>query len=162
MVNGYNDNIYLTELWGLTDLIYVKYLGHDWHMINEKSLQSFPKGKGFCSLTLPKAQAVMPRKLFRNLLTAHLWYQVCFSVKASLSHPLSMIFLWSQEKSLPFNLLTIKQSSLPAIWETRVRSLGLEGNGNPLQYSWLENFMDRGIWWATVHGIAKSQAWLSD
>ena len=81
MVNGYNDNIYLTELWGLTDLIYVKYLAHDWHMINEKSLQSFPKGKGFYSLALPKAQAVMPRKLFRNLLTAHLWYQVCFSVK---------------------------------------------------------------------------------
>ena len=81
MVNGYNDNMYLTELWVLTDLIYVKYLGHDWHMINEKSLQSFPKGKGFYSLALPKAQAVMPRKLFRNLLTAHLWYQVCFSVK---------------------------------------------------------------------------------
>ena len=33
------------------------------------------------SLALPKAQAVMPRKLFRNLLTAHLCYQVCFSVK---------------------------------------------------------------------------------
>ena len=31
------------------------------------------------------------------------------------------------------------------------RSLG-EGNGNPLQYFCLENFMDRGAWWATVHG----------
>ena len=30
-----------------------------------------------------------------------------------------------------------------------------EGNGNPLQYSCLENPMDRGAWWATVHGIAK-------
>ena len=30
------------------------------------------------------------------------------------------------------------------------RSLG-EGNGNPLQYSWLENSMHRGAWWATVH-----------
>ena len=37
-----------------------------------------------------------------------------------------------------------------------------EGNGNPLQYSCLENPMDRGAWWATVHGVAKSQAWLSD
>ena len=35
------------------------------------------------------------------------------------------------------------------------RSLG-EGNGNPLQYSCLENSMDRGTWWATVHGVAKS------
>ena len=37
-----------------------------------------------------------------------------------------------------------------------------EGNGNPLQYSCLENPMDRGAWWATVHGIAKSQTGLSD
>ena len=37
-----------------------------------------------------------------------------------------------------------------------------EGNGNPLQYSCLENPMDRRTWWATVHGIAKSQARLSD
>ena len=31
-----------------------------------------------------------------------------------------------------------------------------EGNGNSLQYSCLENPMDRGAWWATVHGVAKS------
>ena len=30
-----------------------------------------------------------------------------------------------------------------------------EGNGNPLQYSCLENPMDRGAWWATVHGVTK-------
>ena len=30
-----------------------------------------------------------------------------------------------------------------------------EGNGNPLQYSCMENSMDRGAWWATVHGVAK-------
>ena len=30
-----------------------------------------------------------------------------------------------------------------------------EGNGNPCQYSCLGNLMDRGTWWATVHGIAK-------
>ena len=35
-----------------------------------------------------------------------------------------------------------------------------EGNGNPLQYSCLENPMDRGDWWAIVHGISKSQTWL--
>ena len=37
-----------------------------------------------------------------------------------------------------------------------------EGNGNPLQYSCLENPMDGGAWWATVHGVAKSQIRLSD
>ena len=37
-----------------------------------------------------------------------------------------------------------------------------EGNGNPLQYSCLENPMDRGARWATVHGVAKSRTRLSD
>ena len=37
-----------------------------------------------------------------------------------------------------------------------------EGNGNPLQYSRLENLMDRGAWRATVHGAAKSWTQLSD
>ena len=37
-----------------------------------------------------------------------------------------------------------------------------EGNGNPLQYSCLENPMDGGAWWATVHGVAKSWTRLRD
>ena len=37
-----------------------------------------------------------------------------------------------------------------------------EGNGNPLQDSCLENPMDRGAWWAIVHGVTKSQTRLSD
>ena len=37
-----------------------------------------------------------------------------------------------------------------------------DGNGNPLQYSSLGNPMDRGAWWAIVHGVAKSQTQLSD
>ena len=37
-----------------------------------------------------------------------------------------------------------------------------EGNGNPLQYSWLEKSMDRGGWQATVHGVTKSWTGLSD
>ena len=42
----------------------------------------------------------------------------------------------------------------------QVQSLGREDpleEGNPFQYSCLENFMDRGAWWATVHGVTKSQ-----
>ena len=41
------------------------------------------------------------------------------------------------------------------------RSSG-DGNGHPLQYSCLENPMDRGAWQATVHGVAKSRTRLSD
>ena len=37
-----------------------------------------------------------------------------------------------------------------------------EGNANPLQYSCLENPMDRGAWWATVHGAAKNWIQLDD
>ena len=37
-----------------------------------------------------------------------------------------------------------------------------EGNGNPLQYSCLENPVDRGAWWATVHGVTKSRTRLSN
>ena len=37
-----------------------------------------------------------------------------------------------------------------------------EGNGTPLQYSCLENPMDGGAWWATVHGVSKSRTRLSD
>ena len=36
-----------------------------------------------------------------------------------------------------------------------------EGNGSPLQYSYLENPMDGGAWWAAVHGVAKSRTRLS-
>ena len=53
---------------------------------------------------------------------------------------------------------------LPAVW-VGIPGLGRypgEGNGNPLQYSCLENSMDRGAWWATVHGVAKSRTQLSN
>ena len=57
--------------------------------------------------------------------------------------------------------------NLPAVQETWVRSLRQgrspgERNGNPLQYSCLENLMDTGAWWAAVHGVARSRARLSD
>ena len=53
------------------------------------------------------------------------------------------------------------------MWETWVQTLGREdspgeGNGNPLQYSRLENPIDGEAWWATVHGVTKSQTQLSD
>ena len=55
---------------------------------------------------------------------------------------------------------------LPHAGDTRsVPRLGQspgKGNGNPLQYSCLENPMDRGAWWATVPGVVKSQTRLND
>ena len=49
--------------------------------------------------------------------------------------------------------------NLPAMQETQVQSLDLEDpleKGMALQYSCLENFMDKGAWLATIHGIAES------
>ena len=57
------------------------------------------------------------------------------------------------KKELPANEGAAKDMGLI----TRSGRAPGEGNGNPLQYSCLENSMDRGAWRATVHGIAKSQ-----
>ena len=59
-------------------------------------------------------------------------------------------------KKLPANAGDIRDAgSIPGLG----RSPG-GGHGNPLQYSYLENSMDRGTWGATVHGVAKSQTLL--
>ena len=57
--------------------------------------------------------------------------------------------------------------NLPAMQEPLVQSLSRDEapekrNGDPLQYSCLENSMDKGTWHTTVYGVAKSQTWLSD
>ena len=56
-------------------------------------------------------------------------------------------------KNLPANARDVKDMNSFPGWR---KSPG-ERNGNPLQYSCLENAMDRGAWQATVHGITKSQ-----
>ena len=61
-------------------------------------------------------------------------------------------------KNLPANAGDVRDSiSTPGLG----RSPG-GGHGNPLQYSCLENFADRGAWQAAVHGVTKSQAPLSN
>ena len=55
-------------------------------------------------------------------------------------------------KNLPANTGDIREEGLNLGSE---RSLG-GGNGNPLQYCYLENPMNRGAWWATVHKLAES------
>ena len=71
----------------------------------------------------------------------------------SYDHFFNSIRLWfpggSAVKDLPANARDL--GSIPG----SVRSPG-KGNGNPFQYSCLENPMDRGAWWATVHGVTES------
>ena len=64
------------------------------------------------------------------------------------------------------SLVVQSVNNLPAVQETQIQSLGRE---DPLEkemathsYSFLKNPVDRGAWWTTVHGVIKSQTWLSD
>ena len=50
------------------------------------------------------------------------------------------------------SLVAQKVNNLPAMQETQAGKIPGKGNGNPFQYSCLENLMDRGVWWSTVHG----------
>ena len=80
---------------------------------------------------------------------------------------MELTFKMGESKSKKgLKLIAQKVKNLPALQETRfdtwVRKIPEGGNGNPLQYSCLENSMDRGAWWATGHGVAKSWTRLSD
>ena len=60
-------------------------------------------------------------------------------------------------ESAPIVYFSPTRLQLPDSWMATSRNLLGEGNGIPLQYSCLENPMDRGAWWAAVHGVAKSR-----
>ena len=66
------------------------------------------------------------------------------------------------EEELKSLLMKVKEESEKAGLKLNIQKMNGEGNGNPLQYSCLENPMDGGAWWAAVHGVAKSRTRLSD
>ena len=71
-------------------------------------------------------------------------------------------YILLRRKGFPGGSAVKNPPSVQEPQETQFRSLDQkdpleEENGNPLQYSCLENPMDRGAWWATVHRVAKSQ-----
>ena len=71
---------------------------------------------------------------------------------------------WRRLKGIPGSL-EVKASACNAEGPGSIPGLGRspgEGNGNPLHYACLENPMDRGVWRAIVHGVAKSWLRLSD
>ena len=74
---------------------------------------------------------------------------------------LSMRELWSGQAGCQYSwCLSGKESACNAGDQGLIPGLGTSpggGNGNPLQYSCLENPMDRGAWWETIHRIAQSR-----
>ena len=84
----------------------------------------------------------------------------CSALWSSFTSP-SSIHIHTADSGLP-RWLSGKVKNPPTKEETKVQSLGwgrspAGGNDNPLQNSCLGNLMDRGAWWATVHGVTKSQ-----
>ena len=78
--------------------------------------------------------------------------------------PLQTFRLWFSSSDFPGgsdSKASVYNVGDPGLSPGLGRSPG-EGNGNPLQYSCLENAMDRGAWKATVYGVAKSRTRLSD
>jgi len=65
-------------------------------------------------------------------------------------------------KGFPSSVLRICLQCRRPRFDPWAGKLSVEGNGDALQYSCLENSMERGAWWATVHGVLKSWTGLSD
>ena len=63
-----------------------------------------------------------------------------------------IINIHSKKNGITFLLLSAHQRYYLAKFKKGLSQECGEGNGKPLQYSYLENPMDRGAWWATVHG----------
>ena len=87
-------------------------------------------------------------------------------VIAFLSRNKRLLIAWLQSLSAvilePRKIKSVTLSIVSPSICHEVMGLDGEGNGNPLQYSCLENPMDGGAWWAAVHGVAKSRTRLSN
>ena len=114
----------------------------------------------FCSrpLVVPEKQSNLDAWDEKNFITVLCLLSLVF---------LPSVFLSAQENIFPPSVIKCNASTswicIPHFQSLLLQShRAQEGNGTPLQYSCLENPMDGGAWWATVHGVAKSRTRLSD
>ena len=158
----------------------VSVLSHDFQNWNPAMLPRLPQTNHFISYFIEKIWQSLPQiptSRHTILLNACFYFVLLSSAEAHVEGSYSLI---SPQKyfligfPIIFMHLAISSQSGPFTWifiytcmYTYIdvgsipglgRSLG-EGNGNPLQYSCLENFMDRGAWWVRVHGITMWQTW---
>ena len=119
----------------------------------------------WCVATLPSSRlSNIPLRagVSHNLSPSHLlmdvWVTSSFGLLCSSLHksypPLSTRFLTYPELSLCFTVYLPEDTREASLIPDSERSPG-GGNGNPLQNSCLENFMDRGVWRAVVYGVAR-------
>ena len=83
-----------------------------------------------------------------------LWHSAFFIVQLSHSY-------MTTGKTIALTRLIFVGKVMSLLFNKMSRLIIREGNGNPLQYSCLENTMDGGAWWTAVHGVAKSWTQLS-
>ena len=104
------------------------------------------------------------------------WALIGLKSPASIEYASDVLKLWSARERLTFGFLYHESVGFSSSSDSKASACNVgdlgsmpgwgrspgEGNDNPLQYPCLQNSMDRGTWQATVHGVAKSQTWLSD
>ena len=88
----------------------------------------------------------------------YVWMVLCVSVciMGMFSIKSAIFLTWTLKKMVEVVWRTAQENYSASFWGHG------EGSGTPLQYSCLENPMDGGAWWATVHGVVKSRTWLRD
>ena len=135
-------------------------------------LHFFLKTGLFCTGVSSQFTMLWQLQLSRKRTLSYVYMYPCSPISPSIQVPTKqwvgyLAFLWWQSV-VPVVSLSGSDGKESA-WsvEDPAQSLGQEdspekGNGYSLQYSSLENSMDRGVWQATVHGVRKHQTWLSD
>ena len=118
-----------------------------------------------CSLIRDWTQSLSTDIRSPNYWTAREFPHLLFAVKLQVNTEHLVVKSYRLEERRirhPGNPQTIR--CFPSNFKRWVENCDGEGNGNPLQYSCLENPVDRGAWWAAVHRVAQSQTrlkWLS-
>ena len=121
----------------------------------------------FFSLTSKMLEVIVCIVLFYLTSTGNIINYLVYTSTINTKKGCSSGFLYSTLKNLFSSQATVSELFFKRDVNNVISIPGwgrfpVVGNGNPLQYSCLESSMDRGAWWATVHGMAKSWTRLSD
>ena len=124
------------------------------NMLSKLVITFFPRSKRLLISWLQSPSAmILELPKIKFLLFPHLFAMAKFFLKAVKEYGQRRSFMPVSEHRVMSRKILWEKSQILCI----VKGYLGEGNGNPLQYSCLENPINRGAWWATVHGVAKSR-----
>ena len=163
--------IIIISVWTLISGTRISFLIHSWSKAKFRGAVTTKRKLGILCL-IPLSASCSTWALVPGVLSAPLTSLPPHSVtiyfkRVSPGLQRSSVVLPSSRSLTRDSLVVLLVKNLPAMQETRGSiprsgSSSGEGNGNPLQYSYLENPTDRGAWQARVHGIEKNWTRLSD